>query len=528
MERNNYEQMTVPALKNLAKERGLTHYSRLRKPDLIRRLREQPILEWGNDAAMTNVPFLTPTPYTPPPSTPTPPSNTVKDLIKYLGNVKEIPKRTTYKSASELRRLIELKKIKKEIDNIYKQRKKFEVKESNSAIKKFVKVYTIDGKEGFDPQSFMDGARENMTEVIRNKRNTKVKLILKCYMISEKKNLIKDFPFHSDIEVNLEGTDENDIYIIMTDTILERIANLINRNSDGVSDWAFYKVIKLELHTVSYRPLRGNTWIPLTKELADKKAIINMKNKDNKCFLWCVLRALNPKDDHAERVDKELMEKENTLNMEGIEYPVSLKDINKFEKQNPSISITVLGYEESVYPLRNSKCVDREHNITLMLIEKNEVKHYCLVKSISRLLSSQTTKGKRKEYFCLRCLNPFWCQEALSKHQEYCNGFESVKIELPEEGTMLKFKEYFRAEKVPFIIYADTEALIKPIQSCEPDPKNSYTKKYQKHEPISFSYYIKCFDDNVYDRPAQEAGLTVSPQLLLCTLLVLLNFTRAL
>ena len=309
MERNNYEQMTVPELKDLARERGITRYSRLRKSDLIRSLREQPILEWSNDAAMTNVPFLTPTPYTPPPSTstPTPPSNTVKDLIKYLDNVKEIPKSTTYKSASELRRLIKLKKIKKEIDNIYKQIKIFEVKESKSALKKFAKVYTIDGKEGFDPQSFMDGARENMTKLLRNNRNTKVKLILKCYMISEKKNLIKDFPFHSDIEVNLEGTDEDDIYIIMTDTILERIANLINRNSDGVSDWTFYKVIKLELHSVSYRPLRGNTWIPLPKELANKKAIINMKNKDNKCFLWCVLRKLNPKDNHEERVNKELM-----------------------------------------------------------------------------------------------------------------------------------------------------------------------------------------------------------------------------
>ena len=216
--------------------------------------------------------------------------------------------------------------------------------------------------------------------------------------------------------------------------------------------------------------------------------------------MWCVLRVLNPKDDHAERVDKELMEKENTLNMEGIEYPVSLKDINKFEKQNPSISITVLEYDgKDISPLRNSKCVNREHDITLMLIGKNKVKHYCLVKNKSRLLSSQTTKGKRKEYFCLRCLNPFWCQEALSRHQEYCGEYESVKIELPKEGTMLKFKNYLHAEKVPFIIYADTEALIKPIQSCEPDPKNSYTKKYQKHDPISFSYYIKCFDDNVYE-----------------------------
>ena len=57
-------------------------------------------------------------------------------------------------------------------------------------------------------------------------------------------------------------------------------------------------------------------------------------------FLWCVLRAFNPKRVHPERLDKELMEKENTLN---ICYPVSLKDLNKFEKQNPNITITVFG-----------------------------------------------------------------------------------------------------------------------------------------------------------------------------------------
>ena len=91
MERNNYEQMTVPELKNLARERGITRYSRLRKSELIRRLRE-PILDQDINPRMTNVPFLTPTPYTPPPPTSTPSSNTVKDLIKYLDNVKEIPK----------------------------------------------------------------------------------------------------------------------------------------------------------------------------------------------------------------------------------------------------------------------------------------------------------------------------------------------------------------------------------------------------------------------------------------------------
>ena len=68
---------------------------------------------------------------------------------------------------------------------------------------------------------------------------------------------------------------------------------------------------------------------------------------------------------------------------------------------------------------------------------------------------------------------------------------------MPEKGSILKFKNFPHSERVPFIIYADTEALIKEIHNCDPNPQSSYTKKYQKHEPISFSYYIKCFDDSV-------------------------------
>ena len=63
---------------------------------------------------------------------------------------------------------------------------------------------------------------------------------------------------------------------------------------------------------------------------------------------------------------------------------------------------------------------------------------------------------------------------------------------------MLKFINYHRGEKVTFIIYADFECNIKPIQLCNPDYKSSYTKQYQKHEPSSFCYYIKCFDDEIY------------------------------
>ena len=136
-----------------------------------------------------------------------------------------------------------------------------------------------------------------------------------------------------------------------------------------------------------------------------------------------------------------------------------------------------------------------------MLIEEGGVKHDCLIKdrkALSRLLSSQVSNHDGKHHFCLRCLNPFWCQESLNKHQGYCDNYEAVKIKMPEKGTILKFINYHRGEKVPFIVYADFECNIKTIQSCEPNPQSSYTKQYQKHEPSSFCYYIKCFDDKVY------------------------------
>ena len=114
----------------------------------------------------------------------------------------------------------------------------------------------------------------------------------------------------------------------------------------------------------------------------------------------------------------------------------------------------------------------------------------------SRLLASQVSNHKGKQHFCLRCLNPFWCQESLKRLQKYCNEYEAVKIELPEKGTMFMFEH--RSEKVPFIVFADFESYIKPMQSCDPNPEGSYTKQYQNHEPSSFCYYIKCFNETVY------------------------------
>ena len=64
---------------------------------------------------------------------------------------------------------------------------------------------------GYSTHGVLWIVHKNLTEILRNNRNTKVKLILKIFMIYGKENITKEFAFHSNIEVNLEGTDEDDI-----------------------------------------------------------------------------------------------------------------------------------------------------------------------------------------------------------------------------------------------------------------------------------------------------------------------------
>ena len=154
--------------------------------------------------------------------------------------------------------------------------------------------------------------------------------------------VVKPFRFASHHELNLQSTDEDELYDIMIDRIEEELPKVENAEGTG---WKLHSVICLELHTVEYQPLRGSSYIELPRFIKLKNAVVNMKNEDNKCFLWCILRALNPVDKNPDRIDKNLKSKIDTLNMDGIEYPVSLRDINKFESLNSNISITVLVYD---------------------------------------------------------------------------------------------------------------------------------------------------------------------------------------
>ena len=495
---------TVENLKRLAEDNDIRIKRGLTRSELIEILTKANVLSPAEKIEVSNIGVMSA------PDAPlslidkikrTVPKNAFEDLDEYKKYVKNI--RTEYLTSTRLgqiQRTLNKKEEKVREDLI----KLFVVSRTQSALKQFASVYTI-GKEednttfkGYDALTFLNMARRPLVQILKANKGIKVKLDFHSYMEREVLDIgqvIKRFEFHSRIELNLAETDENELY----GTMIDMIENKIQTLEAEASGWTFHSVIKLEMHTVAYKPLNGGSYIELPKQIVTKKAIINMKNEDDKCFLWCVLRALNLVENKNERIDGNLKSKIDTLNMGDINYPVSLKDVSKFERLNPDIAISVFAYDESysVYPLRISKHVDRLHKIKLLFMTEEEKTHYCLIKDFSGLVSSQVNKHDHKVYICERCMNPFKTENALKEHEKHCTNEECVDLKMPKAGSEIFFKNIGRSERVPFIIYADTESLLKPISSCEPNPETSGTHKYQMHEPITFLYYIKCFDDSV-------------------------------
>ena len=335
---------------------------------------------------------------------------------------------------------------------------------------------------------------------MRENRRTRVRMTLNCEMtrkelFSESTQILNAF-FHSETVENLEGTDEREVYEGSVQTIEERIQNFNQRGSN----WRFERVLSLDIHFTDFIPIRGSTFIPLPRKIRDKKAVINMKNDDDQCFKWSVTRSLDPVEKNSERITKELKDQSERLDWSGLKFPVKLDQIVIFEKFNPSISINVFGFEGDVYPLRLSK-TKRTQIVNLLLISDGEKQHYCLIKSLSRLLSSQMSKHDHANSFCLNCLNHFPNEEKLKIHEEYCLKNQAIKIEMPEKGSLVTFIHHNRSMKVPFVVYADFEAFTEEISTCEPNQKFSFAQKYQRHQPSGFCYKIVCFDERYNQKP---------------------------
>lgn len=148
------------------------------------------------------------------------------------------------------------------------------------------------------------------------------------------------------------------------------------------SNWVVDKIHGLEVHTVKYSPISASSYMELPPKLRFSRGVINIKNEDQKCFLWSILAALHPAEANSSYVDH-YTEYEHTLDMTDIDFPVSLSKVEKFEKQN-NLSINVFGYEEGhVFPLYLTKMGNGPEEINLLYLSDEKNSHYCWIKSQS-------------------------------------------------------------------------------------------------------------------------------------------------
>ena len=230
------------------------------------------------------------------------------------------------------------------------------------------------------------------------------------------------------------------------------------------SRFRFYEVLFLDISFHWLNLTRGSSYLLLPDWIAQKKVIINPQNDDEECFKWAVIAEENFNEigRNPQHISN-LMKFIDNYDWSGLKFPIAIKNINVFEMNN-DISIHVLQVEDrDVYICR--KGIRRDHEINLLLISEDDKLHYTAVKCLSRLLSSSNSKHHGKQYFCNNCLQSFTQELSRDEHQVYCIDNETVRAGMPRKRSTVEFYDGQNQFKVPFMMYADFEVILEPIQS---------------------------------------------------------------
>ena len=185
--------------------------------------------------------------------------------------------------------------------------------------------------------------------------------------------------------------------------------------------------------------------------------------------------------------------------MSGIQCPVDIKDIGKFERQN-NISVNVYGFEDKkIFPFCITTAAVARHHVNLLYITAGEKSHYALVKDLSRLVSSQYNNHKGKAYFCQYYLHGCTSEEVLKNHLERCKLHRVQRSKLLEAHDKkghdkVKFTKTEYQLRLSFVIYTDFENVLRKQDSCESLSSNSITTQYQHYVPCGSCIYVKCSD----------------------------------
>ena len=243
-----------------------------------------------------------------------------------------------------------------------------------------------------------------------------------------------EMPFNSLMTEFFEASDINDL--------IQRMLAYIKAQTENPkfpeSGFTLDKIMHLYINFQRLVLTRGSSYTELPEWRKSKMAVIKPQNKNKECFKWAVIAALHREEikNNPERISL-LRFYENQHTWKGLEFPVSIKKIDMFEKNNPGITGNVLfsnKKSQNIYAARRSeRNVKCKKQVNLLMIEDGGKRHYTTIKSTSRLSSKLNGKTKRVYHFCMNCLNGFRTESARNYHYEYCSSNGHVKVKMPTE-----------------------------------------------------------------------------------------------
>ena len=282
--------------------------------------------------------------------------------------------------------------------------------------------YRIDGIPGMDTDTFFTRVRRFLIDLLtKESRTGAVHSQATTWIRFTKDGEMVELAFNSRMlnVYNLGNMNE------IVNAVITHMAQQIENPALSDSKFVFDEVVCMDVDFHRLNRARGSSYLPLPDWSAKKKAIINPKNSDLECFKWAVIAAMRWEEiDRDHQTITKLKRFEADFDWTGVGFPVSFRSIKRFESRN-QISVNVLAVEDKqIYICRKGGDYDRVAN--LMLITENNHKHYIAIKSLSRLLSKQSSKHKEVQHFCMNCLQGFREERSRDEHIGYCKNNEAV------------------------------------------------------------------------------------------------------
>jgi len=282
--------------------------------------------------------------------------------------------------------------------------------------------------------------------------------------------------------------------LAISDLLNELDQQVDHFNARG-SGFSVERVVRFVVVVTKYRPLHASSYIETPEAIANKHCVINVQNtNDHKCFVYAILSCLFQDKHNPQRVSV-YQKYERYLNMDGLNFPIQIRDIPKFERQNQDISINVLYWDEEEnefsieYLSLESK---RRHHVNLLLLSDGSNRHYVWIKNMSRLLG-QRTNHQHATFVCNSCLNPFSSQRVLDEHMIYClkNPPQAVKYPDPddEDECIMKFRARKKQFQLPFYLVADFESFLSPVHDHDDRNYGRGMHIVNEHEVSGFACY---------------------------------------